>query len=146
MELLEHLNRRQLETLTAVRKGQSEQKGASLNFVARTLRIRPPSALGRLTTLERLNLVARYRGKSRLTPRGESCLSEYRRHHRVAESLFQRVGLSLEATHAAALEVDLALSHRTIDRLCEAEGHPKECPHGEPIDPCVSGSRSGARA
>jgi DtxR family transcriptional regulator, Mn-dependent transcriptional regulator len=144
MELLERLNRRQLETLTVVRKGQSEEKGASLNFVARTLRIRPPSALDRLTTLERLNLVTRYRGKSRLTPRGEACLSEYRRHHRVAESLFQRVGLSIEATHAAALEVDLALSHRMIDRLCEAEGHPKECPHGEPIDPCGS-SFSNAR-
>jgi DtxR family Mn-dependent transcriptional regulator len=145
MELLERLNRRQLEALTAVRKGQTEEKGASLNSIARTLRIRPPSALGRLTTLERLNLITRYRGKSRLTSRGEACLSEYRRHHRVAESLFQRVGLSLEATHNAALEIDLALSHRTIDRLCEAEGHPKECPHGEPIDPC-GGSASGAKA
>ncbi|HYK92778.1 MAG TPA: metal-dependent transcriptional regulator [Thermoplasmata archaeon] len=145
MELLERLNRRQLETLTVVRKGQGEEKGASLNFVARTLRIRPPSALGRLTTLERLNLVTRYRGKSRLTPRGEACLSEYRRHHRVAESLFQRVGLTAEATHAAALEVDLAFSHRTIDQLCEAEGHPKECPHGEPIAPC-GGASSKARS
>jgi DtxR family transcriptional regulator, Mn-dependent transcriptional regulator len=140
MEVLERLGRRQLETLMAVRQGQSEVAGASLNFVARTLGIRAPSALGRLTTLERLHLVTRYRGKTRLSSRGEACLMEYRRHHRVAENLFQHLGLSAEATHSAALEVDLALSHRTIDRLCEAEGHPKVCPHGDPIEPCAPGS------
>lgn len=143
MEVLEGLERRQVETLLVVRRGQSDARGASLNFVASALGIRPPSALGRLTTLERLNLVARYRGKTRLTARGEACLSEYRRHHRVAESLFQRLGLSAEATHAAALEVDLAFSHRTINRLCEAEGHPTECPHGEPIAPCSARSKVG---
>ena len=138
MEVLEQLGRRQIEALIAVRKGQSDERGAPLNFVARDLGISAPSALDRLTTLERLHLVVRYRGKTRLSPRGEAVLSEYRRHHRVAESLFQHLGLSADATHAAALEVDLAFSHSTIDRLCEAEGHPKECPHGEPIDPCSS--------
>ncbi len=144
MEPLENLDRRQVETLMIVRRGQTDEKGASLTFVARSLRIRPPSALGRLTTLERLGLVIRYRGKTRLAPRGEACLSEYRRHHRVAENLFRQLGLSAEATHAAALEVDLALSHRTINRLCEAEGHPTECPHGEPIAPCSGTPRGGA--
>ena len=136
MEPLEHLERHQVETLLVVRRGQNDERGASLNFVARSLGIRPPSALGRLTTLERLDLVTRYRGKTRLSPRGEACLSEYQRHHRVAENLFQHLGLSPDATHAAALEVDLALSHRTINRLCEAQGHPTKCPHGEPIPPC----------
>ena len=136
MELLERLSRRQIETLLAVRRGQSEGRGASLNSVAVALGVRPPSALDHLTALEGLQLVARYRGKSRLTPRGEACLVEYQRHHRVAESLFHRLGLSAGETHAAALEVDLALSHRTINQLCEAEGHPRQCPHGEPIAPC----------
>ena len=136
MEILERLSRRQLEALIAVRRGQTREKGSSLNFVARELRVRPPSALARLTTLEQLNLVARHRGKSRLTPKGEACVAEYQRHHRVAEHLFQRLGLPLEATHAAALEVDLALSHRTVQEICGAGGHPKVCPHGQPISPC----------
>ncbi|MGI0131775.1 MAG: metal-dependent transcriptional regulator [Thermoplasmata archaeon] len=139
MELLEHLTRRQVETLLAVRRGEGEEKGTSLNSVAHELRVRPPSALDHLTTLEGLNLVTRYRGKSRLTARGETCLLEYQRHHRVAESLFGRLGLSVTDTHSAALEIDLALSHRTVNRLCEAEGHPTECPHGEPIAPCRPG-------
>lgn len=136
MELLERLSRRQVETLIAVRRGETSAKGTSLNFVAHALGVRPPSALDHLTTLEGLSLVARHRGKSRLTARGEACLSEYQRHHRVAENLFQRLGLSVADTHVAALEVDLALSHRTVNRLCEAEGHPTECPHGAPIAPC----------
>ena len=142
MEMLERLSRRQLETLLAVRKGETAGKGASLNEVARTLHVRPPSALEHLTALEKLNMVTRYRGKSHLSPRGEACLVEYRRHHRVAENLFHRLGLSVADTHSAALEVDLALSHRTIDRLCRAEGHPTQCPHGEPIPPC-HGAPSG---
>lgn len=139
MELLERLSRRQVETLKAVRSGETAEKGTSLNLISRLLRIRPPSALDHLTTLEELNLVTRHRGKSRVTARGDACLREYQRHHRVAENLFQRLGLSAADTHAAALEVDLALSHRTVDRLCEAEGHPSECPHGEPILPCRAG-------
>ena len=144
MELLERLSRRQVEAMIAVRRGSIGEKGASLNFIAGELRVRPPSALDHLTVLERLHLVSRHRGKSRLTPRGETCLLEYHRHHRVAESLFQQLGLPAEATHTAALEVDLALSHRTVDQLCEAEGHPRECPHGDPIPPC--GASSGERA
>lgn len=119
-----------------VGKSESAEAGAPLTDVARRLRVRPPSALEHLTTLERLGLVRRFRGKSRLTPRGAACLREYERHHRIAESLFHRLGLPLQATHAAALEVDLALSHATVERLCEAGGHPRSCPHGRPIAPC----------
>ena len=136
MEVLQRLSRRQLDTLVAVRRSESAPRGAPLNSIAAALRVRPPSALAHLTVLEKLGLVDRHRGKSRLTTRGVSCLGEYQRHHRVAENLFHRLGLSLEATHEAALEVDLALSHRTVERLCRAEGHPSECPHGEPIEPC----------
>ncbi|MGP8078042.1 MAG: metal-dependent transcriptional regulator [Thermoplasmata archaeon] len=136
MEMLERLSRRQVETLMAVRRGETPERGTSLNLIAQELRVRPPSALDHLTTLEKLNLVTRHRGKSRLTARGEGCLLEYQRHHRVAENLFERLGLSVADTHVAALEVDLALSHRTVNRLCEAEGHPSQCPHGEPILPC----------
>lgn len=136
MEVLARLSRRQMDALLAVRNAESGGRGASLNSVARELRVSPPSALGHLTILEGLSLISRHRGKSRVTVRGEACLSEYRRHHRVAENLFQRLGLPVADTHAAALEVDLALSHGMVDRLCAAEGHPRECPHGEPIEPC----------
>jgi Mn-dependent DtxR family transcriptional regulator len=139
METLQRLSRRQVDALQAVRKLESPERGASLGSIAMTLKVRPPSALGHLGALEELGLVARHRGKSRLTAKGVQCLAEYQRHHRVAESLFHRVGLAPEATCAAAREVDLAISHRTVEELCRAGGHPEECPHGEPISPCRTG-------
>lgn len=136
METLERLTRRQLETMQAVLHLETEGRGAALNSIASSLQVSAPSALEHLTQLERLELVARHRGKTRLTPRGRTTLQEYHRHHRIAESLFGRLGLSPEDTCKAAYEVDLALSHRTVERLCVAAGHPSNCPHGEPIAPC----------
>ena len=136
METLERLTRRQVDALQAVRAGQTPERGASLNGIAGRLRLRPPTALGHLTQLEELGLIERYRGKSRLTERGRRTIVEYDRHHRIAEGLFDQLGLSAEDTCRAAREVDLSLSHKTVERLCEAEGHPARCPHGEAIPPC----------
>jgi DtxR family Mn-dependent transcriptional regulator len=143
MEILQRLTRRQLDALQAVAGGDATGRGATLNSVAETLHVRPPSALEHLTQLEELGLVVRYRGKSRLTPRGGRTLEEYRRHHRIAEGLFSRMGLSAEETCKAAREVDRAISHRTIEQLCAAEGHPSRCPHGEPIPACKGSARQG---
>jgi len=145
VEPLDRLTRRQLAALRLVAVRASKDRGASLNSVADGLGIRAPTALAHLSVLERLGLIRRFRGKSVVTQRGRRCLDEYLRHHRLAESLFARAGLSAEATHHAALEVDLALSHRTVQEICEAAGHPKLCPHGQPIAPCSTpgrGSRS----
>lgn len=136
MEVLQRLTHRQVEALRMIAIRQGAVRGASLKEIAAGLGVRPPSALAHLGPLEGLGLIVRFRGKSRLTHRGTTCLEEYRRHHRVAESLFSRAGLSAEATCRAAREVDLALSHRTVERICAAEGHPSTCPHGAPISPC----------
>jgi len=136
METLQRLSRRQVDALRAVRRLQRSDRGAALGEVAGLLRVSPPSALGHLSVLEGLGLVARHRGKSRVTSEGARCLTEYQRHHRVAESLFERIGLAPSAVCAAAREVDLAISHDTVDELCRVGGHPEECPHGQPITPC----------
>jgi DtxR family transcriptional regulator, Mn-dependent transcriptional regulator len=136
METLERLTRRQVDTLRAIAPRETAQRGVSLKAIAATLKVRPPSALGHVTPLEDLGLVERYRGKTRLTTRGRATLLEYERHHRVAETLFSQLGLSPEATCAAAREVDLSISHRTVEKVCAAEGHPTVCPHGEPIAAC----------
>ena len=137
MEVLQRITRRQLETLQAISRRDAGTRGVALNDIAAALRVRPPSALAHLGPLEEFGLVQRYRGKTRVTARGQGCLEEYRRHHRVAESLFSRAGLSPESTCVAAREVDMALSHRTVEEICRSEGHPSLCPHGEPIPPCA---------
>lgn len=136
METLARLTRRQVDALRTIADHERPERGVALNAVAGALHISAPSALGHLTFLEELGLVLRHRGKSRLTTRGRTTLVEYRRHHRIAEDLFSRLGLSPDAVCDAASEVDLAISHRTVERLCQAEGHPTVCPHGDPIPPC----------
>jgi len=141
METLQRLTRRQLEALLSIQTKETPERGVSLKLIAATLRMTAPSALGHLTPLEGLGLVARHRGKSRLTPKGRATLQEYQRHHRVAETLFGNLGLAPSATCAAAREIDLAISHRTVEEICRAERHPTACPHGEPIAPCHSANR-----
>jgi DtxR family transcriptional regulator, Mn-dependent transcriptional regulator len=136
METLQRITRRQLDALHAVARHEAPGKGASLKDIANALHMSAPSALGHVTPLEELGLIERYRGKSRVTTKGRGTLVEYRRHHRVAESLFGQLGLSPEATCKAAREVDLSISHKTVEQVCAAEGHPSVCPHGEPIPSC----------
>jgi len=142
METLHRLTRRQIDALRAVGVNETADRGASLKATASQLRVRPPSALGYLTPLESLGLIERFRGKSRLTSKGRATLREYQRHHRVAEALFGSLGLQPAETCAAAREIDLAISHRTVEELCRAQQHPTSCPHGEPIAPCHSSARA----
>lgn len=138
METLQRLTRRQVDALRSIGHQETPERGVSLKVTAASLKVRPPSALGHLTALEEMGLISRHRGKSRLTPKGQSTLTEYNRHHRVAETLFGSLGLAPAETCAAAREIDLAISHRTIEEVCRAQQHPAECPHGEPIAPCRS--------
>lgn len=138
MEALQRLTRRQIDALRTVASQERPDRGVSLKATAASLKVRPPSALAYLTPLESLGLIARHRGKSRLTSRGRSTLNEYQRHHRVAETLFGRLGLPAQASCDAAREIDLALSHRTVEEVCRAQQHPTACPHGQPIAACSS--------
>jgi Mn-dependent DtxR family transcriptional regulator len=142
METLQKLTRRQLETLQCIGSLETPDRGAPLNRIAASMHVSAPSALGHLTPLEELGLVDRYRGKSRLTDRGRGTLLEYQRHHRVVESLFSSLGLPPSQTCAAAREIDLAISHRTVEEVCRSQAHPTLCPHGEPIPAC-STERAG---
>jgi DtxR family transcriptional regulator, Mn-dependent transcriptional regulator len=143
VETLARLTRRQVDVLRAIGPRETIRAGVALKAIATALKVRPPSALAHVTPLEQMGLVERYRGKSRLTARGRATLVEYERHHRVAETLFADAGLSAEASCRAAREVDLALSHKTVESVCEGESHPRVCPHGEPIPPCDSTGRAG---
>jgi DtxR family transcriptional regulator, Mn-dependent transcriptional regulator len=143
METLQRLTRRQVDALSSVGARETPERGVSLKATAATLKVRPPSALNHLSKLEELGLVVRYRGKSRLTGRGRHTFLEYQRHHRVAETLFGNLGLRPEETCAAAREIDLAISHRTVGEVCRAQRHPATCPHGEPIEPCPPSSHGG---
>ena len=135
MEVLQKITRKQLVVLQLVHDMPDSPKGISLKSIASRLKIRPPSALELIKTLESLGLVSRKSGKTRLSRSGIRCLEEYNRHHRIAEILFSHY-LGPEESHLAANAVDLSISHEVVDKICAAEGHPKVCPHGNQIPEC----------
>lgn len=137
MEDLQKLTKKQLTTLQVINDNSDSTKGVSLKKIASELNIKPPSALELVRALEALDLVERTSGKTRLSESGMKCLEEYNRHHRIAEILFSHF-LSPEECHKAANEIDLSISHEVIDMICAAEGHPRTCPHGNPITTCES--------
>jgi Mn-dependent DtxR family transcriptional regulator len=141
VETLQKLTRRQLQTLRVISSREGPERGVALKRIASELGLSAPSTLGHVTVLEDLHLIARHRGKSRLTEKGRSTLLEFQRHHRVVETLFGGLGLSPSETCAAAAEIDLAVSHRTVEEICRAQRHPAACPHGEPIAPCRTPTR-----
>lgn len=140
MEVLHRLTRKQLTVLEKISIYRETDNGVSLKMLAASLRIQPPSALFHVRALQNEGLVGRRAGKTWITKKGVNCISEYRRHHRIAELMFTKLSFAPEDACRAALEIDLALTHATVEKVCSAEGHPSSCPHGEPIGPCRNSS------
>jgi DtxR family transcriptional regulator, Mn-dependent transcriptional regulator len=74
-----------------------------------------------------------YRGV-RLTPAGEAIAMPAIRRHRVVEVFLVKVlGFGWEEVHEASDRFELGVDDAIEERLFEAAGRPRRCPHGEPI-------------
>ena len=72
-------------------------------------------------------------GRVRFSPEGERRARQLVRSHRLAERLVQDVlGQSAEPS---ACEFEHLLGTEVVDAICTLLGHPRECPHGNPIPP-----------
>lgn len=72
-------------------------------------------------------------GQVRFSPEGERRARQLVRSHRLAERLVQDVlGQSAEPS---ACEFEHLLGTEVVDAICTLLGHPRECPHGNPIPP-----------
>lgn len=71
-----------------------------------------------------------------LTPVGENAALEVIRHHRLIERyLMEHLGFQPDEVHDQAEVLEHHISEEFEDRIAELMGHPKTCPHGEPIPP-----------
>jgi Mn-dependent DtxR family transcriptional regulator len=96
-------------------------------------------------TLERLaagRLATVNNGEVGLTPAGEQRAANLIRRYRLAERLFRDTftlaGAEAETT---ACKFEHILSPTVTDKICSFLGHPRTCPHGNPIPPggcCVA--------
>lgn len=103
--------------------------------LARRLKVVPGSVTNTIRNLERRGLVIRepYRG-AKLTGKGRKLALRVLRRHRLAERLLTDVlGLDWSKVHDAACKLEHAFSDDVIKPLEKVLGHPKTCPHGNPI-------------
>jgi putative ABC transport system ATP-binding protein len=97
--------------------------------------------LGRMTELRLVDL---QNGEAQLTPVGSQRARHIVRRHRLAERLFKDT-FSVEDSelHTQACKFEHIISPELDQRICTFLGHPKTCPHGNPIPPgdCCNGKR-----
>jgi putative ABC transport system ATP-binding protein len=95
--------------------------------------------LGRMTDL---HLVDLQNGKAQLTPVGNRRARDVVRRHRLAERLFKDTfSIDESEVHTQACKFEHIISPELDQRICTFLGHPKTCPHGNPIPPgdCCNG-------
>lgn len=100
-----------------------------------------PRMLARMSSLR---LVELNNGEVRLTPGGTRRARDVVRRHRLAERLFKDTFSIEEAeAHNQACRFEHIISPELDQRICTFLGHPKTCPHGNPIPPgdCCDGKR-----
>ncbi|HET9994177.1 MAG TPA: ATP-binding cassette domain-containing protein [Candidatus Acidoferrum sp.] len=95
-----------------------------------------------LSRMSDLHLVAMNNGQVQLTPVGTQRARDVVRRHRLAERLFKDT-FSIEDSeaHTQACKFEHIISPELDQRICTFLGHPKTCPHGNPIPPgaCCDG-------
>jgi putative ABC transport system ATP-binding protein len=99
-----------------------------------------------LSRMSDLRLVVMNNGEVHLTPVGSQRARDVVRRHRLAERLFKDT-FSIEESeaHTQACKFEHIISPELDQRICIFLGHPKTCPHGNPIPPgdCCDGKSKG---
>jgi putative ABC transport system ATP-binding protein len=95
-----------------------------------------------LTRMSELQLVEVRNGEAQLTPGGSRRARDVVRRHRLAERLFKDTfAIEDSEVHTHACKFEHIISPELDQRICSFLGHPKTCPHGNPIPPgdCCNG-------
>ena len=93
----------------------------------------PVRTLGRMGDLR---LVEVHGADVKLTDRGSSRARDVIRRHRMAERLFtDTFAVGDPEAHSQACQFEHIISPELDEKICTFLGHPKTCPHGNPIPP-----------
>jgi len=123
------------EYLEAIYRLERKRGFARTMELARNLKVVPGSVTNTIESLEEKGLVIHepYKGV-KLTEKGRRLASNVLRRHRLAERLLTDIlHMDWSQVHEAACKLEHALSPEIIRPLEKALGHPKTCPHGNPI-------------
>lgn len=113
----------------------------STTALAEALKVSAPAVTRMVQRLKEAGYLEHepYRGV-KLTEQGQrEALTNIRNHRLVERFLVDVMGLGWHEVHDAADELGAVVSDGLVQRMAEMTGHPRRCPHGEPI-PGADGS------
>lgn len=113
----------------------STDESITTTALAMRLDVTPPAVVRMMRRLAHEGFLKRqpYKGV-RLTPEGErEALKSIRRHRLLEAFLVTVMKFSWDEVHTLAHGLEPAINDEFEDRMDELAGHPKRCPHGDPI-------------
>lgn len=131
----ENVSNQAEEYLEAIYRLESKMGSARTMDLSRELGVVPGSITNTIENLEKKGLVTHepYRGV-KLTDSGRKIASLILRRHRLAERLLTDfLHLDWSEVHDPACKLEHAITPEILKPLEKALGHPKKCPHGNPI-------------
>ena len=129
------------EYLEAIYRLENKVGSARTMDLSRELGVVPGSITNTVENLERKGFVIHepYKGV-KLTDSGRKIASGIIRRHRLAERLLTDfLNIDWSEVHDPACKLEHALSPEILKPLEKALGHPKTCPHGNPIPTSCGG-------
>lgn len=129
------------EYLEAIYKLQERDGAAKTTELAKQLKVALGTITNTIESIEKQSLVEHHPYKGvKLTAKGRKMALDVVRRHRLSERLLVDIlRMEWSKAHDAACKLEHAFADKEMSRpLEEALGHPKTCPHGNPI-PSESG-------
>ncbi len=132
---IDSLSPREIDCLIAIETlGQKGWPARTID-IARTLRVKPPSAVEIILRLQSKRLLEKGPGGVRVSPAGHTALNEMHRSHRILETMLANLGLSPDVACRESKKIDRYVSMEVTRAFCNYLGHPSACPDNMPIEP-----------
>jgi len=123
------------EYLEVIYRLQERSGAAKTGDLVRMLNVSPGTVTNTVERLERESLIVHepYRGV-KLTEKGRRIALRMVRKHRLSERLLTDIlDVEWERAHEAACKLEHVISEEIAKKIEKALGHPRTCPHGNPI-------------
>jgi len=123
------------EYLEIIYRLQEKSGMATTSSLVKTLKVSPGTVTNTIARLEKESLVIHkpYKGV-RLTEKGRRIALHTIRKHRLSERLLtDLLNVEWEKVHEAACKLEHSISDEIAKKIEKVLGHPKTCPHGNPI-------------
>jgi DtxR family Mn-dependent transcriptional regulator len=129
------------EYLEGIYRLQEKSGVARTSDIVKVLQVVPGTVTNTVERLEKEGMLRHepYRGV-KLTDKGRKIALDVIRRHRLSERLLTDfVHVDWDKVHDAACRLEHGITNDVIKKLEKALGHPKTCPHGNPIPTACGG-------